>query len=456
MATILEYYDSAFYPGFQFRFTEVDNEERWRQWYNSDFSTLVPQGTVDNGLQLLPRGVTAIPLFQFVSDFSAEAAYADGPSYSTNVPAIDAWLQENYYKIDKALQRAVRYWSICDVAVLVASDDKVEAIDPIHYFRVGSPDQPDELIGHIIASRYVDRSFQEQLQPTYQRTPNRIKVIKFRDGVGFEQTFVYHPDIVGQPVTPLTMSLIKAICVSGSWNSWYGGIKELAAQLLITHSVHSAQLNRYANRATYLPIETLDAIRDSVPPGEARLSAQAAAKAFSEMTRPVVGITQSEDGSYNVPPESIYSEDFQSREMHLDRLWDIFYLASGASPQSYGVGVGKGESGFAREKAQDAAAARVRAFRRDMAECLPKVCRAMGCPDGDITFNWSAPPFQSHSAHVDEIVRLYEKGIIDVNESRRALGYNTDKQEPEQQQRQEPAVAPQPNQQAQIAQGGNR
>ena len=407
----------------------MDNEQRWKEWYSGNFTSLFDQPTIANGGRLVgnPQG---IPIFQIASDFAAEAAYAEGPSFSADDPAVNEWLEENYYALDKAIQRAVRHWSIADVAVLSAQPELVEAVDPIYYFRVGSPDQPDKFVGHIIASRYIERSAPEQLLPEIKTTPNRIKVVKFRDGVGYEQVLEYHPNIVGQPLTPLRISPIKAICVSGSWNSWYSGIRNLAAQLLTGMAVQNLQLNRYANRITYVPVQALDGIRDDVTLASGtRPTAQAVMSAFKELPYPVVGLTPGPDGNYDVPPESVYSEDFQSREAFLDRLWDTFYLASGTSPQSYGINIGKGESGFAREKAQDAASARIRAFRRDMAECLPTITRAMGCPDGDQTWQWTSPPFQNREAHTSEVVKLLAAGIITIEEARRSLGWSTDASE---------------------------
>ena len=105
-------------------------------------------------------------------------------------------------------------------------------------------------------------------------------------------------------------------------------------------------------------------------------------------------------------------------------MLDLFFIASGLPPSSFGIGIGRGESGFARERAQDAASSRARAYRRDLAECLPILVRAAGIPgNGKVSFNWSAPPFQDRSKRQQELLALEAQGIITKEQVASALGW---------------------------------
>ena len=420
MPAIVEYFESAFTTGFQYRFVEVTNGLNWRDWYQGNYHTLLPaSSSVDNGMSLINGQPIRYPLFRLTSDFYANAALGDMPTYSSENEALNQWMQENFASLDKVLRRGTHYWSIDDVAVFATqADGSVEAINPLFYFRVGTPDVPDRLVGHILAIRYTEKDANLQLHPEIKLPPNRCRVIKLRDGVATEQTFSYAPDIVGQPLTPEQPSPVTNICVAGGWDPWYGSAREVAAALIITLSVQGVQLNRYANRPLYVPMQIMDALRQELPQPGATMSAAMAA--FNNLTRPAIGISGMDDMKVGYGD---LQEDFDSRSDYILTLWDSYFLSSGLPPSSFGIGIGRNASGLAREKAQDAASARVEAYRRDLAECLPTIIRGMGAPEGEITFNWSSPPFQTREGRVEEILSLYDRKLITPNEARLALGW---------------------------------
>ena len=418
----VEDFNIAFTPGYHYHFAKVEDELRWEEWYNTRYNSLLPTPTVDNGLALIGGNPLRLPVFKMVSDFMSNAALSAMPGFASPDPALQDWLNDNSWQLDKALRRATRHWSVTDLAVLVSYPDRVEAFDPRYYFRCGSPDQPDALVGHILAIPFLQRDAASQLNPYTILPPNRIKVVRLRNGAATTQLFSYSGSeasgVVGQPLTELTAGPETAICVAGSWDSWYAGIRDVAAALLIAYSLHNVQLNRYANRPSYIPVTVLDGIRDSHP-DPAAMNPTAIMKAFNELIRPAIGLMQDAEP----PMESVYNEDFQSREIYLGRLWEAFFLGSGLPPSSFGIGVSVNESGYAREKAQDAASARIRAFRQDLTECLPQLVKGMGAPEGEVTFSWAAPPFQNRSQHVEEILGLFDRQLISPAEARRELGW---------------------------------
>lgn len=433
MAAIVEYLETAFTTGFQYRFPEVEREIMWREWYDGNIRSLLEiaedekgnmiGGTVDNGLALAP--IINIPLFKRGSDFYAAAAMSELPAASSPDERIQAWLKENMGTLDRMLRRGTFYWSIADVGVFAAQPGKVEAVDPQFYFRVGTPDLPDSLVAHILAIRYVEKPPELQLLPEVDLVVNRCKVIRLVNGVATEQIYEMTPDVIGQPLTDEYPSPITAICVAGGWDSWYKGIGPVVKALLTQYSIHAVQLNRYANRTHYVPTEIYDQMRNDltinrdsdkpIPPTVWQLTAE-----WNRLIRPTIGT--SPDGA--VPQESLYTEDFDSRAQFIEMLSDEVFLTAGLPPSAYGIGIGKGESGYARERAQDAASARIQAYRRDLAECLPRLCFAMGCPEGDLSFNWATPPFHNRESHTDEIVKLFDRGLITPQEARRSLGWD--------------------------------
>ena len=421
MSAIVEYFDTAFTPNFHNIFTEVENEKIWRDWYYARYHNLLSSNqTAVNGLKLLENGVIPLPLFQLTSDFMASAALAQLPSYASPVPEVNAWLEENFAFIGKAIRRAGHYWSIGDTAVLAAQPGQIEAVDPIYYFRVGTPDLPDRLAGHILAIDYVWKDRDLQLMPQIELVPNRMRVVKLVNGIALEAIYEYHPHIVGRLLEGPRISPIRAICVAGGWDSWYKSVKGAAAELLTQFTIQSQALNRYANRVRFYPADVLATIQTqldpTMPPARKQTEVM---RQFNDFVYPAVGLEESKD----LPRESDYSEDFQGRAAHIESCYQNFFLATGLPPRSFGIGISRYESGVAIEKSADSASVRVQGFRDELARCLPTLVRAMGCPEGEISFSWSTPPFQNREAHTQEIKDLFDRQIITLDEARRGLGY---------------------------------
>ena len=421
LAIVIENLETAFTPGYIPRFPELDAQRQWMDWYEGRYQTLFPAASTLNGIALLDqKRPLNIPLFRMTSDFIAQAALAQMPAFSSPEPAILEWVDENFYAIERALRRAIWHWSVFDVAVLITrANGTVEAVNPLNYYRVGAVESPDELVGHILAFPYTERTPEQQLLPNQQLTHNRIKVVKLLNGQAMEQVFAYTPETVGQPITPGMASDITAICVTGNWQSWYSGVKDTAAALITAISVQALQLNLYANRPVYRSQQLAAQMdeRTLKMPGQEQLSMQQLSEQFDRLVRPVLLISEGIDP----PAESIYSEDFQSRNDFTQEMWETFARIVGL-PQ---WGIGRNASGYSRERAADSASVRVRSEWNDLSNCLPKLARGMGCPDGKLSVNWTAPPFQSREQHADEIIALFDKGIISMPEARRSLGWAT-------------------------------
>lgn len=417
---------------------KVQASER-AEWYDAryDKTLLPPSSSIASGRALLADAdIINLPIFQLASDFMANAVLGESPASSPNTQAQTAWVDENETMIDRALRRATRYWSIHDYAVFTAEPGYIRAIDPISYYRVGEPDQRDATVGHIIAYPYREPVLDEiqQGEAVFERIPNRIRVDKvYPDGQGATtQVFEYDgASIIGRALTGEESSPYTAVVTAGAGNAWYHGAKDLAARIILGISNVDQDLNRFRNRIRWYPNSVATDMTNEVPQeqrieiadnGSVRVLNSGEVKAKIERRiRPVVILSGDDtdpmdDGAGGIMLDAPFEQ--------LRTALDLFFMTSGLPPSSFGIGVGRGESGVARERAQDAASARARAYRRDLTDGLPILCERAGAPaGGPIGFNWSAPPFQDMTARQQELLSLHSAGIVTATEVRNSLGW---------------------------------
>ena len=421
--------------GFHYQIPEIMDEDNYVAWYNGNYDSLLPLPTLENGLRLVYDSTNQnynrlnLPLFKLASDFIFNAVMNELPAYSAEPESAQNWLKENIPMIDRTLRDATRYWSILDRAVLAAEPGIIRQYNPREYFRVGEASNLDRLVGHIIALRFRDETIEDQKLATRTREPNAVQVIRFSEAEGINDTQIFHFDggIIGNPITAREPSPLRAVCVVGMGDSWYGGIKDIVARILILESLILQETNRWFNRTEYQPIEYTTRVEQQYgsEPGKS-YTPQELSVMLRNIVYPAVSLDMSGENGTAVPP-STWAEvlDLSDIKETLRGLKDMFFLSSGVTPSSFGIGVGRGESGIAREKAQDAAIARASAYRRDLQNCLPELCKAAGAPmRADINFNWVSPPFFDRSHRQQELLSLLGAGVIDAEEVRSALGWD--------------------------------
>ena len=78
---------------------------------------------------------------------------------------------------------------------------------------------------------------------------------------------------------------------------------------------------------------------------------------------------------------------------------------------------------------------RIKEVRNEIEEIIPQVIRAMGAPEGEVNFAWSADPATDEGDHVTNLLALMQAGVMDAAEVRNALGFAplTEEQEAEKQ-----------------------
>lgn len=417
----------AFGPGYHFIFPEVQAQENWWLWYHNQFDTLLPPESITTGLKLFGRGeLIKLPLFEQASNFMASAVLSELPVGTADSEAGTAWLTEHDLLLDRVLRRGTQFWSIFDTGVWTAEPGLISPVNPLDYFRVGRPEQPDNIVGHIIATRYRERTPEEMNQPRTTMQPNRIRVLRHINGVSTVQTLQYNGAVVGEALTEEEVSPVTAVCVAGDQRSWYGGIKDTAARILIELTNMDQDFNLHRNRIQYLPAGVSDNVRESLSREDRPTSIRAIRDEIMTQVRPLVSL-----GDGDEPPIGS-NEELETAGIfeELRVLFDLYYIASGLPPSSFGIGVGRGESGIARETAQTAASSRASAYRRDLMRCLVDLVKGAGMP-GEARFNWITPPFQTRSQRQTEIIQLVQARLITAEQGANALGWEYVAQPPE-------------------------
>ena len=451
-------------PGFNWNRELTYKQRRWWRWYEQiDYRDVFPANpTTSNGLALLgpapppnPKeleqnigrpgqrdypDLQIIPIHKLASDFIRHATISEAPIFSAQSETQSEWLADAMPSIFAAIRRATRYWSVHDLAVLTAEQDAdgnpvVRAVDPISYVRIGQREQRDALVGHALIYPYRDPYGPEEDKVGVNETPNAVMVVKFMPG---GENWVEHYEYSGTQIgrqKSRERSSIQAICVAGAGESWYDGSQDTAARIMIMLSLIHRAISRYENRTRYIPAEVASQIHDVIATAERGAGREPPMdfRSITEMleatANPVIAV-----GSGDVPPESprddlMLDYYFEAARTNLD----LFWLLGGLTPSSFGIGVGRGESGVAREKAQDAAVSRARAYRRDLAECLPELCAGAGMPmveGSNVSFGWTSSPFENQQSRTENLVMLHREGIITREDARSWLGF-TDMDNPD-------------------------
>lgn len=426
--------------GYVVNFPEIGEQERHVEWYKGEFTSMFPEATVNNGLKLFDTTTDLIrlPVFSTTSNFYSAAALAESPSISTESLEAKAWIKDHKAMIEKSLERGARRWSVHGTAIITAEDGFIRALDyddNAIYLRVGERDRPDTLVGHVLLYPfYMPQEEGEELVHNVN-VPNRIRVEKFFGDNGTLQTFHFDGHTIGVPVEGdagrLSASPITAFCVAGDGDTWYSRLDSIGSMLLIMISNIHGTIMRFENRPVYLPVRVYNMMREELEriqrmmqdagntdEEEPIITLQQVAQAFDKLVRPRMGIDNEEEP----PMGSAETLELVTQFEALRSYQDYFYLGSGLPPASYGIGVGRGESGIARERAQDAAATRIRAFRRDLSECLPNLVAGAGMPAADISFNWITSPFEDRSKKQEEVIALKNAGIINERQAAEMMG----------------------------------
>ena len=405
----------------------TENQRRWREWYALVYQRgLFPEPTMSNGLgQLNQTGsLLHLPLFRVASDFIADAALSDMPSPSgwDDDGGAQEWWADALPMIERALQRGTNHWAIYNLAVFAAEPGLLRAVEPINYYRIGQPEQRDADAGHVLLFPY--RTDAADVQRTndgddYFDAVEVVKVPPQGEGEPTSQRFRYSGQIIGAPITGVAPSTIRGVQTAGEGHSLYPGAADTASAYMIALSLYSVSLADYDNRPLAIPSGVATAMQGVAANSEEGL--RAIRRQFQDIYRPIVALDPNQDMASGELREP---QNLTDRQQQLLTLADLFFIQMRLTPSSFGIGIGRGESGVAREKAQDASGILVRRYRRQLASILAPLVDLMGIPGGrqGLQFTWSIPPFQSREAREEQVRGDYQAGLLTLNEARQEMG----------------------------------
>ena len=410
-------------PGFLWQFPRILDELNWQNWYDGHLQSALPAATINNGRKLFDDAdLIKVNLFKMASQFYEDATLAERPAVTGDEGVIRWLADENAENLWDQMGWAVKHWSVKGRAILaVAQNQDVEAVDPSHYFRVGSFRSKDELAGHVIAVPYREYTASDLLNSNAINTLNRLRVTRFQaepvvnDVSIYEFTGTASSGTVGNLISTEEANL-QAIMTAGDGYSWYGDARDVTARLMIRLTTADRELNRFMNRINLVPSSLIEAMRRR---GEESLDATQVMSRFNAMVDPVL-TSDTDDGDVGKVTEDLgYEEGRQLAEAFVH----MAFLMNGVPLGTYGLGISPDASGVARERAQDPAAARIRTLRRGFVRGLLRIIRAMGAPDGQVYFSWQGTPFEDKKVKEDSILAQYKEGLIEYEEAREALGW---------------------------------
>ena len=205
--------------------------------------------------------------------------------------------------------------------------------------------------------------------------------------------------------------------------------QSLVARFLIKLSLADSNLNYNANALELIPASALNSMFDAFGSEGELMSVSDKLKAFRTMVRPKATVPTAEEAftAISIAREPSYTMD---RDM-LDLLGKLTLMTSGTSEQMLGFSLGAGESGAAREKMQDPAAARSQGWRTDVQLGTKSLLGALGLPTEGLSISYASSAYENRTARHEQIREDVQARIITPAFGARLLGYDEQMNETE-------------------------
>lgn len=399
-------------------------QRNWEQWYDDTYPPdFWPEPSMSNGLGQLTRGDTlrTYPIFRNASEFLADSIMSDLWELTGAEEEQEEWYEERDMMFEICGRRTAGFVSYLDFGVVAVEDDILYAVDPKDYYRIGQRELRDKDAGHIMLFPWIDMSDAEAKQGADSKPYNRIDVVKVLPGKPPTiQTFAYSGNQIGTPVTGVLPSKIKAVFTVGNGTSWYGGAQDAVAALMISYSMVAKILNDWANRPLYIPETVLRAMQATLRlPEGAPPEMDSIRELILDYYRPLFFFDSAND---MVPGDAAIEPALTAYFALIGELREQIDIMATIPVTAFGIDVGKGESGIAREKSMGAASAKVRRIRKQIARVFKYASEIMGAPGGAIPFEWEVPPYQSQEERDEQARAGYAANLRTQNEARSMMG----------------------------------
>ena len=424
--------------GFNLRLPRIAAYERFKQWYKGDYRTLYSaRNSLVNGLTLFAfEDLVKLPAFEVPSKFYQDSILARRPQLNTEYPDVEQQWKEHAYDIFKALDKAIEYWSYTGAGVLISkSDGTIQAIDPAEHIPVQDPQNKDRIIGHVLAYQWRERDEQDLLTDR-QRQVNRVNVVRVTQPEDMTERATseiqtYHlagPNgIIGPAIGEKQTADVTGVFMFGNRRGWYHSCQDAAAAIMVRVTLLGRLLNRFSDPHLWLPPGTGGSnvtFEGGTTQQMATLNAANKAKLIEGTGALIEASTEGPGTGYGY-----IQGNPQAQEVLLILEWlaNWIHLGSGVSPTSWGVNVGRNESGEARKQAALRSAQLISSTRQEIERLFPSMLVAAGItlpgdvpPNEVVSLSWADDPFGDAIDDIDQNIKLYEVGAIDINELREA------------------------------------
>lgn len=381
--------------------------QMWRDYYLGRLAPLFwGTPTKDNGLLLVPyESMQSQNWFAVLSRFYSDAVLHEHPSLEPEPP--DEFLE----RLWATLSHAIIDWSFADRGVVYRMRDGAIASLPVEYYiPIVDERNPDEIVAHVFFVPY-------QSEPTTAGQADRVRITRFdeRRGINEVQSFEFHGvGQVGSPVDAAVRSDVEAVWTFGDDQSFYPAISQSVREIHIREGMATKVLNNHTQPKLMAPPALANQIQlpRGVYANQAGLDDPATPDPFDPATG---GVIRGEEGGGWA--FLTYDAQMTENNLKLQRLVNFIHLASGVPPTSFGVDIGRGESGIARERAMTSAVVKIGRYRMAMKSILQDLLGA------GVEVEWARSPLQDQDEHDRLVLDLYAGDILDRDEVRMHFGY---------------------------------
>ena len=360
----------------------------WRRGNLATLLNIAP--TQVNGLSLVPYAniSTEFNYFAAVSRFYADAMLGDIP----DMPAMQLDL----------LTKLTGHWAVAgEACVTVSGNGAIRAIRPDYLFPVYHEYDADTVSKFLFVFPYMPQG------DVAMRYANRARVVEF-DVDSKESTVAlreYRDGWVADQPKGEPAGLTAVHHIIGD-DVVYGDISGIVREIILRLNIMQVALN-----STSFPILQIDT--DAVGDGE--LQTGITQSKLNSVIRGGLGLT--------VPPPFIGESSAQYIERtgtglseslaYIRLLLGQLGVLSGVPDYVFGVQLDRPAA--QTERVLFAGQARVNRFRRDVESVFALLGNEL---------HFTNEPFSTKTERVNALVQQFEKGVIDRNETRQALGYD--------------------------------
>ena len=418
--------------GFLWNFDRIEEQKQWDAWYNGKLGSLLANPDLFNGLTLVPAtSLIVINLAKLCSNYYLDATWGIPALMSAEDEALARWLDDMRPALHKAFGNAILFSQVEGDIILqtrtTSDGPKIRAIKPHEFVIVKDPTDDEVDIGYVIMYEW-DSELYKSMNVRITR-PTRMRRIRYAPDLGINDVtdFNYAGGVIGEQLGPPQPGDTTGIFVAAEGQSFYREIAPLWLTFMVRMTLANKNLNQHANPPLMLPSSILTERvfqaegNEKTDRGDELVSAQ-----FTN-GRDIVGFVD-DDASFIGEYIGFDSSVSISMEF-LQYIATLIYMITGVPPSSFGVNVGLNESGEARKTAMMRAVQRVNTIHNGIERVTPMILKAMGAPEGDVTFTWSSNFVENEGDRVDNLIKLleardeYGRPIITGDDLRRALSY---------------------------------